>query len=1062
MFLLFATGFSNAQNRNGMPMVDNYHPVVYKGYSQNWSLCSNSMGLMFFANGDGILEYDGREWSKILLPNNSTPSALYCDKNDFVWVGAQSELGVLIPDPVQGYRYQSLNKLIPADQREFGFILQILESGDGIYFRANSQLFRYHKGKMFASSIPRQSFMFTYNKIPFFFNRDEGFSIVSGNRFLAVHSLFNPSMIIRAALPYSKDTLLLVDPLNGLFFGEINAKDPLNASIKVSPIFTPLNKFLVDNEAYDALALQNGNFALSTTRDGTIVCDRDFNLLFTLNKNSGVMNETHNALYEDQQNNLWIALDHGLSKVDLSSPLTYYNNTSGINGSVLDIQRFASRLFVATWQGVFYENINRYSSDDVPFKMIEDIRTISWMFEEISLGGQKYLLTATSDAIYLIDSFLHVRTLKEGNYTFILFDHDNNRIFAGSPSSAELIQLNGFHAEKPILIPQIEGRITSMVLSQDNNLVIGTALNGVYIVHTTDIGNNNELGFELFHLMPGTDLPRSDFYNVYRCDNSVLVISKTGIYKIMSEENRYFVEFFDPSFAQYFQNSQFINTITHDQKGGFWFQINNKQSGEKSLIYARKSGNTFVFTSKPYRTFPNLEFYNIYPEPDSVIWFGSDDGVFRYRQKEDNFRERRDNFPTLIQKVRLNDSLIFSGVFSMVVLERILNSKQNKVPQVKLSGENIRFDFSASYYSNEDQVRFTYFLEGFDAHWSALSHENYKEYTSLPPGDYTFRVKGVNPYGVIGDEAFFRFMVPAPWYFRWWAWSLYVISAVLLIFLIISYSNRRLIKAKARLESIIHRRTQELNSQKKAIEIEKEKSDSLLLNILPVRIAEELKSRGICQTEFYQSTSVLFTDFSNFTSISEKLDPEDLVSKLDIYFARFDEICSRHKLEKIKTIGDSHMSVGGIPVRNRTHPIDAVLAANEMQNFIRFMHEKSDENKIWQLRIGINSGELTAGVVGKKKFAFDVWGDTVNTASRFQDAGECSEINISKSTAIAVEGFFNLEYRGEKHIKHKGAVEMYFVKSIKKELSIEGLGETPNMEFWRKYNELVDIKYLNF
>jgi class 3 adenylate cyclase len=206
----------------------------------------------------------------------------------------------------------------------------------------------------------------------------------------------------------------------------------------------------------------------------------------------------------------------------------------------------------------------------------------------------------------------------------------------------------------------------------------------------------------------------------------------------------------------------------------------------------------------------------------------------------------------------------------------------------------------------------------------------------------------------------------------------------------------------------------------------------------------------------------LFTDFSNFTSISEQLDPEDLVSKLDIYFARFDEICSRHKLEKIKTIGDSHMSVGGIPVRNRTHPIDAVLAANEMQNFIRFMHEKSDENKIWKLRIGINSGELTAGVVGKKKFAFDVWGDTVNTASRFQDAGECGEINISKSTANAVEGFFNLEYRGEKHIKHKGEVEMYYVKSIKKELSIEGLGETPNMEFWRKYNELVDIKYLNF
>lgn len=1063
IFILFITGvqFLEAQNHYGMPLVDNYYPVEYKGYSQNWSICSNSQGLMFFANGDGVLIYDGRVWQKILLPNNSTPSVLYCDENDVIWIGAQSEIGVLIPDPVLGYRYHSLTNLIPEKYRKFGFILQILESGDGVYFRANSHLFRFYKGKIIVRVIPRQSFLFTYKKIAFFFNHDNGFKIISGNKFLNVNSQFNELMIIRAVLPYSKDSLILLDPLKGLFFAEINVKDPLKASINISPVYSQINDYIIRNDAYSAIALQNGNYAFSTTRDGTIVSDRDFNVLFTLNKNSGVMNETHNALYEDDQNNLWIALDHGLSKVNLSSPLTYYNTTSGIDGSVLDIQRFASRLFVATWQGVYYETKNEYGHEDTPFSIIKGIRTIAWMFDEINIGSQKFLLTATSDAIYLIDSLLNVRKLVDGNFTFITIDEENHRIFAGSPSGAELIYLNGLRAEESIPIPQIEGRITSMVLSQDNHLVIGTALNGVYIVHATDIAQNQNVSFELYHLLPGTDLSKSDFYNVYHCNKYVLIISKTGIYKIVRSKNEYSAEIYDPSFARFFQNYQFINIIKQDSKGNLWFQVNSKQSGEKNLIYARKNGNTFAFLSKAYRTFPNLEFYTIYPEPDSVVWFGSDDGVFRYHQSQDNFKERRESFPTLIKAVTIGDSLIYSGMFSMKILKKILHNK-SKIPQLSMSGQSIRFDFSASYYSNEEQVRFTYLLEGFDDNWSTLSWENYKEYTSLPSGEYTFMVKAVNPYGVIGDIAYFHFKVPAPWYFRWWAWIIYGVSAILLLFGIISFSNRRLLKAKARLESIIHQRTQEINNQKKAIEGEKEKADALLLNILPVRIADELKSKGLCQTEFYQSTSVLFTDFSNFTVISEQLDPEDLVSKLDLFFARFDEICSRHKMEKIKTIGDSHMSVGGIPVRNRTHPIDAVLAAVEMQEFIRFMHKKGDDNKVWQLRIGINSGELTAGVVGKKKFAFDVWGDTVNTASRFQDAGECGKINVSVSTAHAVEKFFNLEARGKKPIKHKGEVEMFYVTSIKKELSIDGMGEKPNENFWRKYNELVDIKFLNF
>ena len=156
------------------------------------------------------------------------------------------------------------------------------------------------------------------------------------------------------------------------------------------------------------------------------------------------------------------------------------------------------------------------------------------------------------------------------------------------------------------------------------------------------------------------------------------------------------------------------------------------------------------------------------------------------------------------------------------------------------------------------------------------------------------------------------------------------------------------------------------------------------------------------------------------------------------------------------------MSAGGIPVRNRTHAIDAALAAIEMQQYIQKLRLLNPANSIWKLRIGINSGEITAGVVGKRKFAFDIWGDTVNTASRLQDAGEPGKINISNNTAELISSFFDLTYRGKKPIKHKGEVDMFFVDGIKRELSIDGQMQRPNRAFWDKYNELLELKFLNF
>lgn len=237
---------------------------------------------------------------------------------------------------------------------------------------------------------------------------------------------------------------------------------------------------------------------------------------------------------------------------------------------------------------------------------------------------------------------------------------------------------------------------------------------------------------------------------------------------------------------------------------------------------------------------------------------------------------------------------------------------------------------------------------------------------------------------------------------------------------------------------------------------ERRKSDQLLRNVLPETIALELKQTERVQPIDYESTSVLFTDFVGFTQIAENFTPQKLIEALDSCFREFDQIARQHKLEKIKTIGDAYMAVGGVPVANRTHAVDCVLAALEIRQLIVSLREKemAESRPYWEIRVGIHSGDLVAGVVGREKFAYDVWGDTVNTASRLESSGVAGRVNISEATYNLVQDFFECEFRGQVAAKHKGEIGMYFVNGIRAELSLDGAGQIANQEFRERYARL--------
>jgi class 3 adenylate cyclase len=261
---------------------------------------------------------------------------------------------------------------------------------------------------------------------------------------------------------------------------------------------------------------------------------------------------------------------------------------------------------------------------------------------------------------------------------------------------------------------------------------------------------------------------------------------------------------------------------------------------------------------------------------------------------------------------------------------------------------------------------------------------------------------------------------------------LYIVLSITIISAIFSWRTASLRRDKEALEKKVKDRTIEVVKQKENAEKQKviaeeqrKKSDDLLLNILPAEIAEELKTSGSSEARSYNNVTVIFTDFVNFTEISSNLNPKELVSEIDRNFKAFDLIIEKHNIEKIKTIGDAYMAVCGLPVETDDHAERAILAAIDIRDYIE---ENKKNGGLFEVRIGVHSGPVVAGIVGIKKFAYDIWGDTVNTASRMESNSIPNKINISGDSFELVKDIFSCEHRGKIEAKGKGEVDMYFVE----------------------------------
>jgi len=806
------------------------------------------------------------------------------------------------------------------------------------------------------------------------------------------------------------------------------------------------------------------------TSSGAVMCTDDTLRVYA--KKDGLVSNRVRAISQDVTGDLWFGTKEGVSRFDGTHFQTFTERNGLSNNRIRSI---LSDSYNNLWFGTYFGGICRFDGDRFLHFFAEDglvnnqITSVTqdskgtiWLG---SLGGVNLLekdTTAAATTPYIMRSLAALRgqeinAIKEGQdgemwfatgYGLHLWKdekhqwisqpeglngesvysllEDTNGVWAGTNVGLSFVSAASGKIEVTNQPININGssEVGSLYRDKNDRIWLGLLDGGLAVFDNDSIYTIDILGIE-------------DIVNVIVGDDKGRVFVGTeggGIYcfnSVIPEEGKYNYYSLDKVDGL---ASHTASLLIFDSEGDLWVgsekgldRLHFDEKGEVQQIrhFGRGEGFTGIETNRNASCIDN----------EGKLWFGTIKGVSRYNLAG----ERLNSTPpyTYLTDLRLHGNQVNwdRSPFSDSIAGRFHLPHRLHFPHDENS---LSFYFLGVNLTAPSKVKYSWILEGLEDNWSNPEARQDVAYASIPPGDYVFRVKAYNEDLVAAEEGIaLRFSIATPYWRTWWFFAGCTALAVLGFVLFVKIRERNLVRERKRLQKMVDERTAEVVREKK-------KSDELLLNILPQETADELKANGKATVRNYDSVSVLFTDFVGFTRITEKISHPQLIAELDRHFRKFDEIMEHYGLEKIKTIGDAYMCAGGIPVVDDQNAIKIVLAAFEMQDFVRALNAQriANDEHHWNLRLGIASGPVITGVVGKKKFAYDIWGDTVNTASRMESGSEPGKVNVSGSTYRLISDYFDCSHRGKIEAKNKGEINMYFVDGIKEEYTAED-GRSP-------------------
>lgn len=871
IILFFKVSFCDvfAQNPLGAPLVNNYGKSVFQGGSRTWDIRQDSKGIMYFGNNEGLLTFNGKYWKQYKLPNQTIVRSIYIDDKDRVYVGGQGEFGYFEQTKNFGLKYTSLYAKIPQVYRQFADVWYTVEYEEGIYFMSSNFIFSYNSGKIkvYPAAVEWE-FMDHVNGKLYAQERQNGLLSFESNQWINV-SKSTPfdGAKISGMIAMNTDSTLVFLQNNKSFLLHSKTLSQRTASPNYT-MYTP-SFAKIDEQKY----------VFATATDGCMIGSFvDGKLIERIGVTEGLANKNVSTVFVDNQKNIWAAIDNAIAVISYGAGIRYLRPNIEYDVTGYSTRVFDNTLYLSSSNGVYMAPLNKTVADQSQsagkFQLVQGSDGgEAWRLNEIN---GHLLLTHNTGIVEIARD--RTQPILEGVGSWLTLP-----LSAVYPVSYSLIgtyhglDLLGYNGNKFSLIRKLQGTFDSFrFLEMDDNYIWAShPYRGIYQIKLND--EKTSYATKLFTQKEG--LPSSYQNYVFKVGQQIVFATQNGLYEYDDIKNT----FFPSSDLKVFKDIP-IKYLMEDNQGNIWF-CSEKKVGVAQL---HKSSNTYEIIY-----FPEIEgmntsgFENIYSYDDQNVYIGSEKGILHVNfLKYKKGREKPKALISSVIAIGAQDSLLHGGDIDPIILKSGFNS--------------FHFEFASPNFGIHEYVSYSFWLEGYDKTWSPWNANTEKDYTNLPNGNYTFKVKVKNNLNQESEISEFHFRILPPWYKSVWAYLLYFLLFILLIYygFIMQKKAWEKQQLKYELEMEQLRYIHQLEVDKNEKEIVKLQNEKLEREVMTK--TKELASTSMQLMENSGALTKLRVEISKFAHIDQDSDLSRITSLLkdvenntthwDQFASHFDEL----------------------------------------------------------------------------------------------------------------------------------------------------------------------------
>lgn len=836
IFIGFTHLLSASLKNIGIPFIRNYNVSAIQAGSQTWMIDISPAGLAYFANNDGVVEFDGLNWRKYPMPNGTVVRSVMATNDGRIYAGAFNQFGYFLPDATGKLIFTDLHELLPDNEQSFEDVWRIYDLPIGIVFQTFQQLMIYNSGKIKTIKLPGKfHFSFLVKGELYVNDQDKGLYRLAGERLVKVPGMEAlQGKLIWSMLPKA-DNILIATASQGIFeFDGINLREWKN----------PAADFLMKNQVYSAAAIDESTYIFGTIQDGVLICDSSGRKLQKFGLECGLQNSTVLSIKMDQYKNLWLGLDNGIDYVEINSPLSYLSYINGLSAGYA-ARLHKGNLYLGTNRGLFYANWDNLVGGltDIRFELIEGTQGQVWDLSEID----GTLFCGHNSGVFIIEG-TKAKLLSDvqGGWTFIQPEGHPEVVICGTYTNLVKFKKVNNRWQTGKIIPGFKESSRSLANAGKNALWMSHGYKGVFkMIFDENFDSVKTVRF--YDESSGFRSNRN--INVFEMSGEPLFTTDFGIYTYDAGSDSFGR---DANLNAKFPGDNILH-LEKDKDGNVWFFSN-----EKTGVFRLQEDGSYVKVEAPFRELEGKfikGFQFVYPLDEEHVFFGLQNGYAHYTPSfSKNYQKP---FSSFIRRVELSglDSVLHYG--SPVEI--------TSVPKLPFSQNKIRFEFAANDFENPPGLMFSSRLEGFDTDWETWTNRATREFTNLMPDRYVFKVKAINVFGTESTVSSFTFEVLPPWYLSWKGYVIYFLIFILILLLMGKYVRMRMEKSK-RLEE--ERQKQLFRDREKQLQTEALKAEKEVIRLRNEKLREEMKQKD---KELANSTMQMIQRSKSLSSIKKNL-----------------------------------------------------------------------------------------------------------------------------------------------------------------------------------------------